>query len=188
MREKLEIKMTLESDVIFGNGLSTPGGEDISIQYDVQGFPYYRGVTFKGVFKEEFERYMDWTGNKNKDTYIKKLFGESGNDELEGEIIFSNFQLSDYVKQEMLKEIGNKPTEIVEVLTNNRTFTKLEQGMVKDGSLRVARCVNKGLIFYSNLICDTDDKNTIVEVLGLVKWIGTMRNRGFGKVKIEVIG
>ena len=46
----LKIKMQLISDVVFGNGMSIPGGEDISILCDEQGFPYYKGGTFKGIF------------------------------------------------------------------------------------------------------------------------------------------
>ena len=49
----MKIKMELLSDAIFGNGMSVPGGEDISVLRDMYGFPYYKGSTFKGVFREE---------------------------------------------------------------------------------------------------------------------------------------
>ena len=49
---KLLIEMTLQSDAVFGNGLSIPGGEDIATQMDDAGFPYLKGNTFKGIFRE----------------------------------------------------------------------------------------------------------------------------------------
>ena len=57
--------MELLSDAIFGNGMSVPGGEDISVLRDMYGFPYYKGSTFKGVFREELYRYLEWTQNPN---------------------------------------------------------------------------------------------------------------------------
>ena len=61
----MKIKMELLSDAIFGNGMSVPGGEDISVLRDMYGFPYYKGSTFKGVFREELYRYLEWTQNPN---------------------------------------------------------------------------------------------------------------------------
>ena len=46
---KLTIEMILESDAVFGNGLSIPGGEDIATQMDDQGFPYLKGNFPRGT-------------------------------------------------------------------------------------------------------------------------------------------
>ena len=54
------VHMKLESDTIFGNGMNVPGGEDISVQTDSWGFPYLKGSTFKGIFREEFINYLAW--------------------------------------------------------------------------------------------------------------------------------
>ena len=54
----MKIKMELKSDGIFGNGITIPGGEDLSVQCDTYGFPYYKGSTFKGIFREELFRYL----------------------------------------------------------------------------------------------------------------------------------
>ena len=59
---KLFIEMTLQSDAVFGNGLSMPGGEDIATQMDDQGFPYLKGNTMKGLFREELINLLAWTG------------------------------------------------------------------------------------------------------------------------------
>lgn len=206
----MKLKMKLYSDTIFGNGMSIPGGEDMSVFHDTEGFPYYKGTTFKGVFREELERYLSWEyGMKNIDreevgTAIRKksaqsevrsisnrICGFSGDDgSFERKAVFEDFTLSPNLKHVMRKEIGRKPELILESLTNLRTFTAMDpagSGVVKSGSLRMARCVNHGLVFYSEVHCSREDETIIREVLPLIKWIGTMRNRGFGKVKIEVM-
>ncbi len=183
------VKMELLSDTIFGNGMSVPGAEDISVLCDGKGFPYYKGTTFKGVFREQLERYLGWTGKAEAQIQeeIKRLLGKEGTEESEDKLVFSDFTLSKYVKSEIEKEIGAQPSEITEVLTNLRTFTKIsEDGVAQKGSLRIARCVDQGLIFYSEIICKKEDEKMIEEVLGTVKWIGSMRNRGFGKVRITI--
>ena len=183
--------MQLLSDVVFGNGMSVPGGEDISVLFDDKGFPYYKGGTFKGIFREELVRYLNWTISDEKEITEKvtKLLGKSGDSNIlsEGKLVFSDFQLSDGVKKAMLEEIGeNKQEEILESLSHTRTFTSiLEDGTTKEGSLRSCRCINKGLCFYSEVHCQKEEEELIENVLSLIKWVGSMRNRGFGKVKIE---
>ena len=56
------IQMKLLTDTVFGNGNSIPGGEDIAVLCDDNGFPYYRGSTFKGIFREELLRLLAWKG------------------------------------------------------------------------------------------------------------------------------
>lgn len=187
---KMQIRMRLLSDTIFGSGFSVPGDADVFPQVDAEGFPYLKGSTFKGVFRETLESYLMWQGmEKNEiDQKIGGLLGAPGsNQESSHKLVFSDFTLSEAVRMKMLDLPGISPDEITDTLTSLRTFTRLdEQGMAEDASLRSVRCVNKGLIFYSELLLsDPEDQELVRNILGLIKWIGTMRNRGFGKVKIE---
>ena len=202
----MKIKMELISDVIFGNGMSIPGAEDTSVLCDEYGFPYYKGSTFKGIIREEYERYMHWTGCNDNDIRkeISKLFGENGDDAAEDKIIFSDFEISGYVKKTVLNELmaakfvdNHKLTlnsikkinsnMVLDLFTNIRTFTKMnDKGVAQTGSLRMARCVNKGLYLYSEVLCASDDEKILKEVICSVKWLGSMRNRGFGKVKLTI--
>lgn len=194
----MKIRMQLLSDVIFGNGISVPGGEDISILCDEDGFPYYKGGTFKGIFRETMEQYLGWTikDEEKRREKTNGLLGKSGDDLIasSNKLVFSDFRLSDYVKRQMLAEFDKDQTaehsaQIVNALSHLRTFTAVsEDGIVLEGSLRSCRCVNKGLNFYSYVACREEDEELVKEVLSCVKWIGTMRNRGFGKVKITVVG
>lgn len=198
----IRIKMKLISDAIFGSGISVPGGEDISVLCDQYGFPYYKGSTFKGVFREELMRFLGWTMDSEKDIEKKlsQLLGKSGDTIYDSshKIVFSDFILSNAVRKQILNEIEpevagildtgiNYSEMITDALSHTRTFTKLdENGMAQEGSLRNCRCVNKNLIFYSDMICDKEDLTLIEDVLSMIKWIGSMRNRGFGKVTISV--
>lgn len=180
----MQIRMELLSDTIFGNGMSVPGGEDISVLCDGYGFPYYKGTTLKGVFREELERYIEWSGKYNTD-----FLGVSNGDYNDDRIVFSDLKLSDYVRNEIIKEVGvDRPDTVRDLLTNIRTFTRInDDGIADEGSLRMARCVNSGLIFYGYIECNKDQESMIRDVFGLIKWIGTLRNRGFGNVKISVM-
>lgn len=181
------------SDVVFGNGESVPGGEDISVLCDENGFPYYKGGTFKGIFREELNRYLEWTISDEKriEEERNRLLGESGDNKLQNtdKLIFSDFTISDYVKRQMLSEIGaGEKDEVLAALSHLRTFTAIAaDGIVEEGSLRECRCVNKGLNLYSEVKCSPKDEALITEVLSGIKWVGTMRNRGFGKVKLTVV-
>ncbi len=190
MLKTLNIKMTLLSDTIFGNGRSIPGQEDISVLRDTDGFPYYRGSTFKGIFREELKRYLGWertSDDRIKETYTRLLGSEGSAEETGGNMIFSDLTLSKGVKAAVLAELGNDDTAVLNAFTHIRTFTKIGiEGTVDYGSLRMARCVNKDLIFYGTVICEDSDEALVREVFGLIKWIGTMRNRGFGHIRVDV--
>lgn len=192
----MKIRMQLLSDVIFGNGISIPGGEDISVLCDENGFPYYKGGTFKGIFREALEQYLEWTmpDDAGSEEQIGRLLGRSGDNMVShpDKLMFSDFHLSDYVKQQMLAEItkgeGERRDAVLNALSHLRTFTAIsDEGIVAEGSLRSCRCVNKGLNFYSQVECRREDEKLAAEVLSCIKWIGTMRNRGFGKIRLSVI-
>lgn len=189
----MKIKMELKTDAIFGSGLSIPGGEDISVLCDSQGFPYYKGSTFKGIFREELYRYLDWIGTDRNtaEQKVSQLLGKSGDDTIQKnrKLVFSDFCLSDGVKKYVLKEIGTEDSqEVLNSFSHIRVFTGIsEEGMAEEGTLRMGRCINKGMQFYSEIKCPKEEEELVLEVLHLIKWIGTMRNRGFGKVQISLV-
>lgn len=185
---KLHIHMHLLSDAIFGNGMSMPGGEDICILTDEKGFPYMKGSTLKGIFREELINYLDWNGNDESSIAqtVGKLMGESGANQCESrKLTFSDVTLDDRVIDAVCKE-GAAKQEVIEMFSYIREFTRLENGLAREGSLRSSRCIKKGLHFYGSCICDPQDAEVVKNVFRTLKWIGSMRNRGFGKVAIEV--
>lgn len=188
---KMNIKMTLLSDSIFGNGSSIPGAEDISILCDANGFPYFKGGTFKGIFREEMERYLELCGKCETDIrqIITSLLGRASSDDDHEQIIFADFTMASAAREAILEEIGSdKPEIVTDILTNIRTFTKIEENkMAARGSLRSARCVDQGISFYSEISCPKGAAEMVSKVLSMIKWVGSMRNRGFGKVRLTVL-
>ena len=185
--QNMKIQMKLLSDTIFGNGRSLPGEEDISVLADENGFPYYKGGTFKGIFREELSQYLALTGRD--ESTLTSLLGFPGDDESESseKLVFSDFVISDPVKTAVLDEIGTgNPDAVLNAFTSMRVFTKIgDDGIAANGSLRTARCVNKNIVFISEILCRPEDEDIVADVLGLIKSVGSMRNRGFGMVRIS---
>lgn len=186
---KLLIEMTLLADAVFGNGLSIPGGEDIATQMDDQGFPYLKGNTLKGMFREELINLLGWTGKDEKETdeTVCTLMGEDGSEQLDEtrKVRFSDLVINPELRKTVEEETDDL-AEHIAMFTYTRDFTSLEDGMAKEGSLRQCRTVKSGLHFYGTCYCAKEDAELVREVLSLIKWVGTMRNRGFGKVSIVV--
>lgn len=165
----LSVRIDLQSDAIISSGHSTPGGEDISQRLDAQGKPILPGSTLKGLLRESMTDLLVWEGVQNE-RLLDSLFGTAGFEVDDSRrLIFSTFHL-------------NK-TDDWSVL---RTFTALEDGVAKSGSLRVAQCLKSGLAFEGSVLCDHTDELLVTHALTAIKWIGLMRNRGFGRVKVCV--
>jgi len=186
---QLLIQMKLESDTIFGNGMSMPGGEDICVQLDSEGFPYLKGSTLRGIFREELTNYLDWNGKSRDEIQdmLERMLGKSGSDQMDtlSQLKFSDLTLHPDLIRLIL---GERITvhEKREMFTYPRTFTAIESETAKEGSLRTARCIKSGLHFYGICRCEKNDAQVVKDVLKQIKWVGTMRSRGFGKVSIQV--
>lgn len=167
----MTIHMKLLSDAIFGSGYSIPGGEDIAVCQDAQGFPYFKGSTFKGLLRDALEDWLCWTGDSK--SQLNALLGERGWDGLEDDRRIHLTELRPY-----------NPPKAAESCFSFRTFTSLENGVVKTGSLRTASCICAGLCFSGMLTCREDDAELLRNALACIKWVGTMRSRGFGQVRV----
>ena len=76
MSMTMRVTMELLSDAIFGSGFSVPGGEDVAVCRDAQGYPYLKGSTLKGLLRESLENLSAWTGAGSADA--EALLGVSG--------------------------------------------------------------------------------------------------------------
>ena len=75
-RITLHVQMRLLSDTNLGAGYSIPGGEDIAVCKDQNGYPYLKGSTLKGLLRESIENWLVWTGGCEGE--IDAWRGESG--------------------------------------------------------------------------------------------------------------
>lgn len=171
-RVALPISMELRSDAIFGSGFSIPGGEDVAVCQDRYGFPYVKGPMVKGLLRESLQNLAAWTNAGEEDFSL--LLGEEGwpGTAEERRLRFTALTLKD-------------PPQSPEDCYDTRTFTALEGGVVKAGTLRTAACIRKGLTFSGQLECDAGDVELLRGALAGIKWAGTLRNRGFGNVRFR---
>jgi len=167
----LKITMRLLSDAIFGSGFSTPGGDDIGVYQDSDGYPYLKGSTLKGLLLESMENLSAWEGRAKSD--VKTMMGVEG---WEGESSERRIHVSSL-------RLENRP-RIPEDCYTSRVFTALENGVVKDKTLRSAMCIRSGLCFSGEVECAGQDETFVKEALCCIKWAGTLRHRGFGQVKV----
>lgn len=182
----MKIRLELLSDAIFGSGKSIPGAEDIAILHDSDGFPYLKGATFKGILREEAENYLNWLSlSSSPEQWLENRFGKAGMNPVDSPyfITVSDFTLPLAIRN-MIK---NEQADPEDIFTSMRTFTQLENGIASDGSLRIARCINKGFIFYGKIQCHPEDEEILTDIISCIKWIGSMRTRGFGRVKVNII-
>lgn len=175
MSKQIELKVTLElrADTIFGSGFSIPGGEDIAVCQDENGYPYLKGTTFKGLLRESMSNLLDWCGEADAERTLKALLGAEGwlGEAGERRLSFTPLLLEN-------------PPEESEDCYEHRTFTSLEDGVVKTGSLRTVVCICRGQRFTGAVYCEKQDAALVCEAVRGIKWAGTMRSRGFGAVSV----
>lgn len=173
-RITLHVQMRLLSDTILGAGYSIPGGEDIAVCKDQNGYPYLKGSTLKGLLRESIENWLVWTGGCEAD--IDALMGASGWVGLTDSqrVQFSEFQMQN-------------PPATPEECYETRTFTSLtDAGTVESGTLRMAACIRRNAVFAGEIDCAGEDEALMKNALASIKWVGTMRSRGFGRVQFAV--
>lgn len=135
---ELQVRLELLSDTIFGSGHSIPGGEDIAVCQDENGYPYLKGTTFKGLLRESMHDLLEWSGGPT-DT-VEALLGKEG---WTGTAGGRRLHLTPLTLEE-------KPEES-ETCYDHRTFTSLENDVVKTGTLRSAVCVCRGQKFIGRI-------------------------------------
>lgn len=170
-RIKYRVTVKLLSDAIFGTGYSIPGGEDIAVCRNEQGYPYLKGSTFKGILRESLENWLVWTGGTEET--CAALMGEKDRGGALGD---RRVRLTGF-------ELQNPPAE-PERCFGMRSFTSLKDGVAKEGSLRQAACICTGLIFCGEISCAQADRALVKNAVESIKWMGAMRSRGFGRVQL----
>lgn len=175
MRVWTTVTMELLSDAIFGNGCSIPGGEDISVKTDEDGLPYLSGSTWKGLLREETANLLEWQGTPDSAATLAQLFGQT-----------KAWHGVDSPRRIFLSPLTL--VEPVEAWRETRVFTSVDPntGTVAAGSLRIAACIRKGLTFAGTITCQEQDSALIQDALRCIKYVGTSRTRGFGRVRITV--
>ena len=170
-RITLRVRLELLSDTIWGSGYSIPGGEDIAVRQDDLGYPCLGGSTLKGLLRESLENLLTWTGEDP--AAADRLLGAAG---FAGTADGRRLHFTPLT----LEDRPDDPRDCYLL----RTFTGLEGGVVKERTLRTASCIRAGYVFSGELACDETDLPLIRDALRGIKWAGTLRSRGFGRVRV----
>lgn len=187
------VRMKLLSDAIFGSGKSVPGGEDAAVLTDESGFPFMRGTTFKGILREAVTNYLLWIADPQAEQLVQSIFGDKDMtlEQSVKQVYVSDFVLSGKVRDSVsdacrVRDDGVLPYEYMTYL---RTSTSLEDGLAREGTLRMIRCIDQGLVFYGEIeAADEQSRKVVSEALPFIKWIGGKRTRGLGRVEVTVEG
>ncbi len=199
---KLRLELTTLSDTLIGSARSFGTIIDSDIVFDDIGLPYIPAKRIKGLFRNALVDLFKARGfealSSSEDEVIKELFGTIGKNEPESSTIFDNLYLADtelmthwlnYFYENFNVAISKQ--QVMEYFTQLRSQTAIdsEMGIAKDHSLRTFRVLKKGFTFMGNIeIQDASDE--ILELLTYasmyIKRVGSMRNRGFGNVKLEL--
>lgn len=196
--------LTTESHLLAGSG---EGGVmiDADVIFHPTGFPMIPARRIKGMLKESLEEVMEITGkSENEIENIKSdLFGDPGKSTYLGKLLFHNLMLPDW--SSIVKEISTlkdlpcfQPDFIKEYFTEEIQQTAIGrenqedeiEGVAKKRSLRNYRVVKpnvtfKGIIETTKPLSELEEQLLKKAVLNL-RYAGTRRNRGFGKVKCAV--
>ncbi len=182
--------------------LLTASGEgsaliDADAVFHKNGFPYIPARRVKGMLKESMKEVLEIRGVNESviNTHIESLFGKSGAIEPEGKLRFGNFYLNkwDDIKEEISKYKNLhafQPDNIQTFFTTEIPQTSVENdGVAKEKSLRNYRVLKpvyqyEGIVDCKDALTDVE-KSQIKNACLNLRYAGTRRNRGFGKIKFE---
>ena len=156
-----EIHITLYSDLCTGNGYSYYGTIDSEAEHDDFGLPFIPARRLKGCLRECAELLRDsglWgksneeSGDTEKYTDpLNYLFGVSADDGTKG-IRIENAYISGYeqIKKDLKLIKENKqiqkyisPDEVLDIFSDVKAQTKMENGVADDNSLRFTRIIHQ---------------------------------------------
>ena len=181
------MKITIKtlSPLLSASGEST-AQIDADVKYDKYGFPYIQAKTFKGLLRESALEVCEILNNPK--AVIDDLFGIKGQ-KTSGILSFNNLNINGYgnIKSNLTILNGVLSPEIVKKhFTEIRQQTTIEDGTAKDKSLRKYRLIKEGTLFETTIEnVPTINLELLKNCLINLRYIGTRRNRGFGKVEIR---
>ena len=191
------IKITLKSAATFGSGSGVAGLVDREIEHDVQGFPFLRGKTLKGLLAESAENVvfaLENIGSKTDWRKIKdELFGTGGRGLKErGSLHIGDAQLPADLRAVVTAQ-GWTKEETLYSLTGIRRQTSInEDGGPDHATLRSMRVILPGVELEAPITFDKDLTPEQIHLLTAavldLRRAGTGRNRGRGWVKAELLG
>lgn len=200
-RKQGEIHITLYSDFCSGNGYSYYGTIDSEAEHDTFGLPFIPARRLKGCLRECARLLRDSGLWEESTDPLNYLFGVSGDDFTKG-IRIENAYISGYEQIEVglkllqeNKEIKKyiSPDEVLDLFSNVKAQTRMENGVADDNSLRFTRIIHQfspfdkenRLEFIAKVEYPDGQEDKLKQICKALRHIGMNRNRGLGCVKCE---
>lgn len=194
---KYKFTLTTQSMLLAGSG---EGGVliDSDVVFHSTGFPYIPAKRVKGMLKESIEEVLEMNGKTDLDIkkILESLFGAPGRPTYEGKLTFSNLYIQNWGKiigaLEHSPKVGAfQPDFIKSFFTTEVQQTAIgKDGVAKKHSLRNYRVINSNVVFetfFQTQEALTNDESTYLQrAVQNLRYAGTRRNRGFGKIKCQI--
>ncbi len=192
-----QLRINLLSDTTFGSGDGVAGLIDQEVEHDVNGFPYLRGRTLKGLLREECDNLIVILPQQNSPGYWKNiacnLFGVPGsNSGNMAAMHVGNACLPEDLRRVVAYEIDCEQLnnqEVISSLTTIRRQTAInnQNGVADEGSLRSFRVIMRNLEFKADLSFEIQPTDEMLSLLSAgtlaLRHLGSGRNRGRGHVR-----
>lgn len=180
----ITIKIEFFSPWNCSSGLSAGADADSLVIKDANGLPYIPGKTIKGLVKEAVEDYVALCGMP---IALDDSFGKDAEMSVDGLpqkgcLFFSNATLNEAEAQTILA------SGLTDYLYRNRVSTAIDgnAGIAKDHSLRTIE-TTVPCTLYASVMHVSDELLQVLEpALGLIKCMGTGRNRGMGRCRFSI--
>lgn len=168
---------------------------DSDVVFHRTGFPYIPAKRIKGALKESAEEVLEIAGVDEfaKKNILQALFGKPGASTFEGKLMFKNLYLEHWedIMAFLKKHPGYsafQPENIKAQCTIEIQQTAIDvAGIAQKYSLRNYRVIVPGLSFQCRLgvndVLEDPEKDCLNKAVLNLRYLGTRRNRGFGKVK-----
>ena len=205
------LQITLESNALIGSGEGYGAIIDADVIFDDIGIPYIPAKRIKGCLRDaafevcamldkaEIKSFLDLSldNSSNQFKIISDNFGKQGQ-QSPAPLYFTNLMIDDYNRnKEWLEYLLSEHANIISKDSIRSFFTELRQqtaiddnGVAREHSLRTIRTLKKGITFKGDLHCHAENQ-TAEQLLAFacrnLKYMGTKRNRGFGKIKCELL-
>lgn len=183
--QKIQYKIEFFSDWHCGSGLCSGTDMDSLVLRDQDGFPYIPGKSIKGLLREAAESLYLYSQDIEWKKFLETCFGletdkQKNNFSQQGVCYFSNAEIEENLRIRLKKD------EKQRFLFRKIYSTAIENsGQAKNHSLRSME-VAVPLVLWGEIAGYPEGhKQKMIQCMEWIKRLGTNRNRGLGRCRME---
>ena len=198
------LKIKLISPLTSAAGEGRVGLVDTDVAFDDLGLPIIPGRRLKGLWRDAYRDVAEsWQQCGQDTTSVEQVFGDSGQGTHDGDacIYIANAELKntaslkewlEYLQHDEVRKLH--PDDVVQHYATVRSQTAIERltGSAKKNTLRLTRTLKPGLVFwapvnFNEITPDAELLNALALGAVSLKYMGTARTRGLGKVNCQLL-